>query len=123
MHPDPCEPDRSISRTKSGLRPTGCARSRHKLIALAPAAHASGRGRGEMGHAHHRGLLAKAVEYLASGLAGLPGVAVAPHAKLGITPLNRRMDHVARDERVPPRTANQHRVLIDGVTRRGNELN
>ena len=90
-------------------------RSRDEFVAVAPALHAAGRRRREMRHAHDRGRVAEAVEHLAPRLSGRTRVVIRPHAELGIFSLDRRMDHVARDQRVLSGPADQHGVMVDGV--------
>ena len=96
--------------------------SRDEFIAVAPTPHAPSRGRGEMHHAHNRGRVAEAVEHLSPRLSGLPGVVIRPHAKLRIFSLDRRVYHIAGDERVPSGLADQHGVMVDRVAGRRNEL-
>src|SRR6516164_10096187 len=75
-----------------------------------------------MREANERCFLAKAVEYPAPRLPCLRGVVIRPHAELGIFSLDRRMDHVAGDQGVGAGTADQNRVVVDGVAGGGNEL-
>ena len=75
-----------------------------------------------MHHTHDGGCIAEAIEHLAPRFSGLPGVVIRAHAELGISPLDRRMDHVARDQRVPPGPADQHGVMVDRVAGRRKKL-
>src|SRR5579871_3910863 len=50
--------------------------SRNEFVAISPTLHASGRGRREMHNTHDRRCIAEAVEHLATGLSGLPGVVI-----------------------------------------------
>ena len=75
-----------------------------------------------MRHAHQGRFLAKSVEHLTPRLSHLRGVVIGTHAELGIASLDRRVDHVAGDEHVLAGTTDQHRVMIDRVARRWNEL-
>ena len=75
-----------------------------------------------MRHAHERGRVAEAVEHLAPRLSGRTRVVIRPHAELGIFSLDRRVDHVAGDQRILPGSADQHGVMVDGVAGRGDEL-
>ena len=75
-----------------------------------------------MGHAHDGWRVAEALEHLPPRFPRLPRVVVRTHAEIRITPLNRRMDHVARDQGISPRAADQHRIVVDGVARRRKKL-
>ena len=55
-------------------------------------------------------------------LPGLLRVVVGEHADFRIARLQRRVDHVARDDRVAPRLADPDRVMIDRVPRRWDQL-
>ncbi len=75
-----------------------------------------------MRYAHERGRITEAVKYLPPGLSGLPGVVIGPHAEVGVFSLDRRMDHVAGDQSVMARPADEHRVVVDSMTGGGDEL-
>jgi hypothetical protein len=75
-----------------------------------------------MRYAHDCGRVAEAVEHLTPRLSGLPGVVIRPHAELGVSSLDRRVDHVAGDQGVLARLADEHRVMVDSVTRGRNKL-
>ncbi len=46
---------------------------------------------------HERWRVVEAINHMASGLPGLPGIVVGAHAEIGISALDWRMDHVAGD--------------------------
>ena len=81
---------------------------RDEFVAITPAPDPPGRRRREMGYAHDGGRIAEAVEDLTPGFPGLPRVVVGPHAELRVFSLDRRVDHVARDQGVPARVANKY---------------
>ena len=68
-----------------------------------------------MYHAHHRGRVAEALEHVAPGLSGPPVVVIGSHSELGISPLDRRVDHVAGDQCIVSGPADQHGVMVDRI--------
>jgi hypothetical protein len=74
-----------------------------------------------MRYANDRGLIAEPVEHLAPGLSRLQGVVVGAHAELGVFSLDRRVDHVAGNQGVLARLADEYRAVVDSVTGGRNE--
>ncbi len=75
-----------------------------------------------MRRAHQGGGVAEAAEQLAPRLARLLGIVVRHHAELGIARLQRRVDHVAGDDAVGAGLADLHRVVVDGVAGRRDQV-
>ena len=75
-----------------------------------------------MCHAHNGWRVAESLEHLAPRFPRLPGVVVRTHAEIWIAPLNRRVDHVARDQGISPGATDQYRIVIDGVARRRKQM-
>ena len=69
------------------------------------------------------GRVAKALEHRAPRFPACLRVVVDAHADLGIARLERRMDHVARDQGILSRLPDVHREMIDRVSGRRDELN
>jgi hypothetical protein len=59
-------------------------------------------------------------ENLTPGLSGLLRVVIGPHTKLGVFSLDRRVDHVAGDQCILARSADEHRML-NSMTGGGKE--
>src|ERR1700704_4330105 len=73
---------------------------RDELEPATPAREPTGGGRWEMRRAHRRRRVAEAAEYLPPRLPALFGIEVGAHAEVGIARLQRRMDHVAGEDRI-----------------------
>src|SRR5260370_42402612 len=76
-----------------------------------------------MRRAHDRGPVAKPLKYYAPRPAGLAGIVICHHAKLGVFPLQRRMNHISSDKRIRSSSSDQHREVINGMAGRRDKLN
>ena len=76
-----------------------------------------------MRRAHQRRRIAEAAEQFPPRPSRLRGVVIRHHAQLGISGLQRRVDHVAGNDGIGAGLADLHRIVVEGVAGRRDQRN